>query len=154
MSPCTAQALRAEIDADMGRFGTAGRLASLAGVSPGNYESAGRQSTDRARHGDPWLKAVLGWVRSRSRPPGPRAPIWLPAIGVSPLAAVRSEPWWPWSTRCWSRPGTCLPMTRSTPTWAETTSSSTRAKARQPRRLVSHLNQLGYHGTLQVDGAA
>jgi hypothetical protein len=44
----------------MQRFPTAGHLASWAGVCPGNHESAGKVTSGRTRHGDAWLKGVLG----------------------------------------------------------------------------------------------
>ena len=55
----TAQAIVAEIGVDMGRFSTAGHLASWAGMCPGQYESAGKQRSGRARHGDSWLQRHL-----------------------------------------------------------------------------------------------
>jgi transposase len=54
-----AQILIAEIGVDMGRFATAGHLASWAGMCPGNNESAGRRLSGRTRHGDTWLKTAL-----------------------------------------------------------------------------------------------
>ena len=54
-----AQVLIAEIGVDMGRFATAGHLASWAGVCPGNKESAGKRLSGRTRHGDTWLKTAL-----------------------------------------------------------------------------------------------
>jgi transposase len=54
-----AQVLIAEIGVDMGRFATAGHLASWAGVCPGNKESGGKRLSGRTRHGDTWLKTAL-----------------------------------------------------------------------------------------------
>jgi transposase len=54
-----AQVLIAEIGVDMGRFATAGHLASWAGMCPGNKESAGKRLSGRTRHGDTWLKTAL-----------------------------------------------------------------------------------------------
>lgn len=55
----TAEALVAEIGVDMGRFPTAGHLASWAGLCPGNNATAGKRRRGRARKGDRWLKATL-----------------------------------------------------------------------------------------------
>jgi transposase len=54
-----AQVLIAEVGVDMGRFATAGHLASWAGMCPGNKESAGKRQSGRTRHGDTWLKTAL-----------------------------------------------------------------------------------------------
>lgn len=54
-----AQALVAEIGVDMARFGDASRLASWAGVCPGQHESAGRQKTGKTRKGPKWLQVHL-----------------------------------------------------------------------------------------------
>ncbi|MET7721026.1 MULTISPECIES: IS110 family transposase [Streptomyces] len=54
-----AQVLIAEVGVDMGRFVTAGHLASWAGVCPGSKESAGKRLSGHTRHGDTWLKTAL-----------------------------------------------------------------------------------------------
>jgi len=54
-----AEALVAEIGVDMSRFGAAGRLASWAGICPGNNESAGRQGSGKTRKGSKWLRTHL-----------------------------------------------------------------------------------------------
>lgn len=54
-----AQVLIAEVGVDMGRFATAGHLASWAGMCPGDKESAGKRLSGRTRHGDTWLKTAL-----------------------------------------------------------------------------------------------
>ena len=54
-----AEALIAEIGVDMSRFGTAARLASWAGICPGQHESAGRQRHGTTRKGSKWLRAHL-----------------------------------------------------------------------------------------------
>jgi len=54
-----ARAIFAEIGTDMSRFGSATRLASWAGVWPGNHESAGKQRRGRMRKGHRYLRRVL-----------------------------------------------------------------------------------------------
>lgn len=55
----TAEVILAEVGTDLGRFGSAPRLASWAGVCPGQDQSAGRQRTGRTRRGNPWLRCAL-----------------------------------------------------------------------------------------------
>lgn len=55
----TAELLLAEVGADMSRFGSAARLASWAGLCPGNHESAGKRHRGRTRKGSPWLRSGL-----------------------------------------------------------------------------------------------
>jgi transposase len=54
-----AEALVAEVGVDLGRFATAGHLASWAGMVPGQDESAGKRRSGKARKGDSWLRAML-----------------------------------------------------------------------------------------------
>lgn len=54
-----AEALIAEIGVDMGRFGSSARLASWAGLCPGQHESAGRQRHGATRKGSKWLRMHL-----------------------------------------------------------------------------------------------
>ena len=49
----------AEIGTDMHRFGSHTRLASWAGVSPGNNESAGKRRRGKSRRGNRYLRRVL-----------------------------------------------------------------------------------------------
>lgn len=51
--------LLVEIGTDMGVFGHADRLASWAGVCPGNHESAGKRKSGRARKGNPYVRRLL-----------------------------------------------------------------------------------------------
>lgn len=65
-----AEAIVAEIGVDMTRFGCSTRLASWAGVCPGQHESAGRVKTGKTRKGSRWLQIHLNEAAkaaSRSR---------------------------------------------------------------------------------------
>lgn len=55
----TAEGLVAEVGVDMTRFGAPGRLASWAGMCPGNHESAGKRGAGTTRKGSKWLRAYL-----------------------------------------------------------------------------------------------
>jgi transposase len=55
----TAEVIISEIGADMSRFGSAGRLASWAGMCPGNNESAGKHFSGKTRKGSKWLRTAL-----------------------------------------------------------------------------------------------
>lgn len=66
----TALGIIAEIGADMNVFPNEQHLASWAGMSPGNNESAGKKKSSRITHGDKYLKAVLveaGWAASHTK---------------------------------------------------------------------------------------
>ena len=52
-----AEMIVAELWMDMGRFGTASRLAAWSGVAPGNAESAGKQRAGKTRKGHQVLRA-------------------------------------------------------------------------------------------------
>ncbi len=54
-----AEALIAETGVDMGQFGSSERLASWAGMCPGNHESAGKQRSGKTRKGPKWLGVHL-----------------------------------------------------------------------------------------------
>jgi transposase len=55
-----ARAILAEIGTEMRHFGSAGRLASWAGVCPGHDERAGKRRSGRTRQGNRYLRRVLG----------------------------------------------------------------------------------------------
>lgn len=48
-----------EIGEDMAAFGSPAKLASWAGVCPGQNESAGKRKSSRARKGNPYLRRIL-----------------------------------------------------------------------------------------------
>ena len=60
ISTITADVIIAETGADMSRFPTAKHLASWAGTTPGNNESAGKVKSSRTRPGNPYLQGALG----------------------------------------------------------------------------------------------
>jgi transposase len=60
ISTLTADVIVAETGADMTRFPTAKHLASWAGTTPGNNESAGKVKSSRTRPGNPYLQGSLG----------------------------------------------------------------------------------------------
>ena len=60
ISTMTADVIVAETGADMTRFPTAKHLASWAGTTPGNNESAGKVKSSRTRPGNPYLQGALG----------------------------------------------------------------------------------------------
>ena len=53
------QAMLSEMGADMGRFASAGHLASWVAICPGHDESAGKSRSGRTRKGSPWLRSAL-----------------------------------------------------------------------------------------------
>ncbi len=65
-----AEAIITEVGVDMTRFATSARLASWAGMCPGQHESAGKSRSGRARHGDSWLQrhlAVAAMAAARTK---------------------------------------------------------------------------------------
>lgn len=71
ISTLTLDVVVAETGAEMGRFPTAKHLASWAGTTPGNNESAGRVKSSRTRPGNPYLQGALGAsAMSIARTPG------------------------------------------------------------------------------------
>src|SRR6266545_1382982 len=65
----TAESLIAEIGVDMGRFGSSARLASWAGMCPGN--TGGKHRSGKTRKGSKWLRtALIESARAASRSKG------------------------------------------------------------------------------------
>jgi transposase len=54
-----AEVLIAEVGVDMAPFESAERLASWAGMCPGNHESGGKRQSGKTRKGSPWLRRAL-----------------------------------------------------------------------------------------------
>jgi transposase len=70
ISKITASAIIAEIGVDMSQFPSDARLASWAGMCPGNNESAGVKKSGKIRKGNSFLKATLtevAWAASRTK---------------------------------------------------------------------------------------
>lgn len=56
-----------EIGVEMSAFGTPGRLASWAGVCPGNNESAGKRKSGHIRKGNPYVRRLLCEIANAAR---------------------------------------------------------------------------------------
>ena len=66
----SAEVIVAEIGTDMSRFRTSGRLASWAGLCPGNDQSAGKRRSGKTTKGSQWLRTMLvqvAWAASHAK---------------------------------------------------------------------------------------
>jgi transposase len=86
----TADVIIAETGADMTRFPTAAQLASWAGNTPGNNESAGKVKSSRTRRGTPTCKGRSAPPRWHA--PKVQAPTSAAATAASPRAADPRRP--------------------------------------------------------------
>lgn len=69
----SAEVIVAEIGVDMSRFPTSGRLASWAGMCPGNDESAGKRRSGRTTKGNQWLRTTIvqvAWAATHAKATG------------------------------------------------------------------------------------
>jgi len=69
IGPRSAEVIVAEIGPDMKKFATAGHLASWAGLSPGNDQSAGKRRSGRTTKGSRWLRVAsvqAAWAASHT----------------------------------------------------------------------------------------
>jgi transposase len=70
LGPRVAEVVVAEIGTDMSVFPTAGHLASWAGLSPGNDQSAGKRRSGKTTKGSQWLRTTLvqaAWAASHTK---------------------------------------------------------------------------------------
>jgi transposase len=74
-----AECIIAEIGVEMGRFPTAGHLASWAGSCPGNNITGGKRRSGKTTKGDVWLQEILvecAWAAARAKDTYLQAQFW------------------------------------------------------------------------------
>lgn len=146
----TAEVVIAEIGTDMSRFPTAQHLASWAGQCPGNDRSAGKHRSGTTRHGSKWLdtaltEAALAATRTKDVYLAAQYRRLLPRRGHGrALGAVKHSI----LVACWH-------MLTTGQLYNEPGGDyyTRRDPERATRRLVSHLERLGHHVTLEPAAA-
>jgi transposase len=91
--------LMAELGPDMSLFPDANHLRQLGGVSPGSWESAGKQLSGRTKKGNKYLRRILAqaaWAASRCKQGYLRAFFYRIKVRRGWGKAM-----WQWPTRFW-----------------------------------------------------
>ena len=136
----------AETGADMTRFPTAKHLASWAGTTPGNNESAGKVKSSQTRPGNPYLQGALG-AAAMSCAQNPRTYLGARYRRIASTPRTHRRPTSRSSTPCSSRSGTWAPPARLYDDPGAdyfTRLHPERAK----KRAIHQLEAMGYHVTL------
>jgi transposase len=138
----TADIVVAETGADMTKFPTAQHLASWAGTTPGNSESAGKIKSRRTRPGNPYLQGALDTAAMSISQALPGSQVPPDRHPPGPAQSQRRRP-----THCSSRSGTSPRPTPHTTIPVGTTSPASTPRKHE-NNAVRQLEALGYHVTL------